>query len=405
MTTRRNAAFLASPLSTLTVAPMLVSAALMIFAGGCTEAPEITRRFVPKPSTASSDAPAVPTASERPAAPQSTEKVDGRMLAAIVPAGGQGWFFKISDVDAAVVGQVKNFEALLKTLKIEGGKPVWKTPEGWTEQGKSGMRAETFAIGSGDSKTECSVIALPNDDPASDEYILPNVNRWRGQLSLGKQSIDEMKASDDFHQFDLKDGTTITWVNLAGKVPARPGSGSANPSRPATAGASSAAGPSLPPGHPPTGGATASKPTAGGKSSPTSIPEMTFEVPDGWVSGSLKPFRKISWTVDNDGKTAEFYISALGAAGSDVAQNVNRWRGQAGLKSLKDNELSNEVKDISIGGKKGSLIEISGEKQSIIGGIVVKGDTGWFFKLVGDPDTVSRENENVRAFLKSVKFR
>lgn len=405
MTPRRNAAILASPLSTLTVAPMLASVALMIFAGGCTEAPEITRRFVPKPSTASSDAPAVPIASERPAAPKSTEKVDGRMLAAIVPAGGQGWFFKISDVDAAVVGQVKNFETLLKTLKIEGGKPVWKTPEGWTEQGKSGMRAETFAIGSGDSKTECSVIALPNDDPASDEYILPNVNRWRGQLSLGKQSIDEMKASDDFHQFDLEDGTMITWVNLAGKVPARPGSGSASPSRPAAAGPSSAAGPSLPPGHPPTGGATASKPTAGGKSSPTSIPEMSFDVPDGWASGSLKPFRKISWTVDNDGKTAEFYISALGAAGSDVAQNVNRWRGQAGLKSLKENELSNEVEDISIGGEKGSLIEISGEKQSIIGAIVVKGDTGWFFKLVGDPDTVSREKDNVRAFLESVKFR
>jgi len=405
MTPRRNAVLLASPLSTLAVVPILASVALLLSAGGCTEAPEIIRRSVPKPSTVAIDVPAVPTASERPAAPKSTEKVDGRMLAAIVPAGGQGWFFKISDVDAAVVGQVEKFESLLKTLKIEGGKPVWKTPEGWTEQGKSGMRAETFAIGSGASKTECSVIALPNDDPASDEYILPNVNRWRGQLGLGKQSIDEMKASDDFHQFDLEDGTTITWVNLAGKVPARPGSGSASPSRPSAAGASSAAGPSLPPGHPPTGGATASKPTAGGKSSPTSIPEMTFEVPDGWVSGSLKPFRKISWTVDNNGKTAEFYISALGAAGSDVAQNVNRWRGQAGLKSLKENELSNEVKDISIGGEKGSLIEISGEKQSIIGAIVVKGDTGWFFKMVGDPDTVSREKDNVRAFLKSVKFR
>jgi len=382
---------------------MLASAALLLSAGGCTEAPEITRRFVPKPSTVSSDAPAVPTASERPPAPKSTEKVDGRMLAAIVPAGGQGWFFKISDIDVAVVGQVKNFESLLRTLKIEGGKPVWKTPEGWTEQGKSGMRAETFAIGSGASKTECSVIALPNDDPASDEYVLPNVNRWRGQLGLGKQTIDEMKASDDFHQFDLEDGTTITWVNLSGKVPARPGSGSASPSRPVASDAP--AGPSLPPGHPPTGGATASKPGAGGKGSPKSIPEMSFDVPDGWVSGSLKPFRKISWDIDNGGKTAEFYVSSLAAAGSDVAQNVNRWRGQAGLKSLKENELSNEVKDISIGGEKGSLIEISGEKQSIIGAIVVKGNTGWFFKLIGDPDTVSREKDKVRAFLKSVKFR
>ncbi|MGZ0171361.1 MAG: hypothetical protein ACKVHE_17585 [Planctomycetales bacterium] len=392
--------------STSPVAPILIVATMLLFAGGCTEEPEITRRFVPKPSTAPSDAPAVPTASGMPAAPASSEKVDGRMLAAIVPAGGQGWFFKISEVEASVVGQVEKFETLLKTLKIEGGKPVWKTPEGWTEQEATGMRAATFAIGEGASKVECSVIALPNDDPASDEYILPNVNRWRGQLGLAKQTLEEMKGSDEFHQFDLEKGTTITWVNLSGKVPAPPGSSPSTASKPsAGAGGPSQAGPSLPPGHPPTGGAIAARPAGGGKSSPTSISEMSFEVPEGWVSGSLKPFRKISWNIDHGGKTAEFYVSSLAAAGSNVEQNVNRWRGQAGLKSLKENELSNEVEEISIGGETGSLIEISGEKQSIIGAIVVKGDTGWFFKLVGDPDAVSHEKDNVRAFLKSVKFR
>tara|TARA_R110002072_G_scaffold173600_3_gene328451 strand:- start:10553 stop:11533 length:981 start_codon:yes stop_codon:yes gene_type:complete len=326
------------------------------------------------------------------------------MLAAIVPAGGQGWFFKISGIEADVVGQVEKFESLLKSLKIADGKPVWKTPDGWTEQGGSGMRAATFVIGDPADDVECSVIALPNDAPASDEYILPNVNRWRGQLGLASQTLEEMKAGDDFHQFDLEDGTTITWVNLSGKVPAPPGSGTSTAGRPAGPGNSSAAGPTLPPGHPPTGG-EASTPNVAGKGSPTSIPEMSFDVPDGWVSGSLKPFRKISWNIDQDGKTAEFYVSSLAAAGSDVAQNVNRWRGQAGLKSLSKEELASEVEDISIGDESGSLIVISGEKQSIIGAIVVKGDTGWFFKLVGDPDVVSREKANVRTFLKSVKFR
>jgi len=346
-----------------------------------------------------------------PASAASTEKVDGRMLAAIVPAGGQGWFFKISGIDAAVAGQVEKFEQLLKTLKIEGGKPVWKTPDGWQEETGSGMRAATFTIDDPSEKLECSVISLPNDDPSSDEYILPNVNRWRGQLGLASQTLDELKASDEFHQFDLADETTITWVNLSGKVPAPPGSTASAATRPsAAAGAPSAVGPALPPGHPPTGGSTAARPTAakpaaGGNSSPTSIPEMSFEAPAGWVSGSLKPFRKISWTINHDGKEAEFYISSLAAAGSDVGQNVNRWRGQAGLNNLSDKELSNEVKEISIGGETGSLIEISGVKQSIIGAIVVKGDTGWFFKLVGDPDVVSQEKDNVRAFLKSVKFR
>ena len=131
---------------------------------------------------------------------------------------------------------------------------------------------------------------------------------------------------------------------------------------------------------------------------------MSFEVPAGWVAGKLGPFRKIAWNINHDGKTAEFYISALAAAGSDIGDNVNRWRGQAGLEKLSEQGLSNEVEDMSIGGKAGGFIECSGEKKSIIGAIVVNGDTGWFFKLVGDPDAVSHEKDNVRAFLKSVKF-
>lgn len=385
---------------------MLMNIATLLFVGGCTEEPEITRRLVPKPPSASGGVPAIPTApdgAESPSRPAKTAKIDGRMLAAVVPAGGQGWFFKISGADAPVAGQTEQFESMLKTLTIKDGKPVWKTPDGWSEEGASGMRAATFTIGDPAQKLECSVIALPADDPGSDDYLLPNINRWRGQLGLARQSLKELKESDEFHQFDLDDGTTITWVNLAGKVPAPAGSGPAAVASSTASGQPPAAGPSLPPGHPPTGGAT--KPVGGSKSAPTSIPEMSFDVPAGWVAGSLKPFRKISWNIDHDGKTAEFYVSSLAAGGSAIGPNVNRWRGQAGLKTLSEKELANEVDDISIGGETGSFIEISGEKQSIIGAIVVKGDTGWFFKLVGDPDVVSHEKDNVKAFLKSVRFR
>jgi hypothetical protein len=363
---------------------------------------------VPKPSTVSEDAPSFPVASAQtapPTRPASSQKIDGRMLAAVVPAGGQGWFFKISGADAAVAAEVDSFATLLKTLKIEGGKPVWTTPEGWAETPGSGMRAATFSMGDASEKLECSVIALPADNPASDDYLLPNINRWRGQLGLASQSLAELKDSDEFHQFDLEDGTTITWVNLSGKVPAPPGASVATAGQPPSAGGASVAGPSLPPGHPPTNGATTSIPAGGGQSSPSSLPEMTFDVPAGWVSGSLKPFRKISWTINHDGKEAEFYVSSLAAGGSEIGPNVNRWRGQAGLNNLSEEELSNEVKDMSIGDRKGGYVDIAGVKQSIIGAIVVNGDTGWFFKLVGDPDVVAHEKDNVKAFLKSVKFR
>ena len=100
-----------------------------------------------------------------------------------------------------------------------------------------------------------------------------------------------------------------------------------------------------------------------------------------------------------------FAGSILAAGGSEIGPNVNRWRGQAGLNNLSEEELSNEVKDMSIGDRKGGYVDIAGVKQSIIGAIVVNGDTGWFFKLVGDPDVVAHEKDNVKAFLKSVKFR
>lgn len=376
---------------------------VILLVSGCTEEPEITRRLVPKPSTGSDETPSIPTAPEKPTQAATTQKIDGRMLAAVVPAGGQGWFFKISGAEAAVAEQTGKFETLLKTLAIKDGRPIWKTPDGWDEQGASGMRAATFVIGDPAQKLECSVIALPAEAPSSDDYLLPNINRWRGQLGLDSQTMAELKDSDEFHQFDLSGGTTITWVNLSGKVSSPAGNRAVAAGPSSQPGKPTVAGPSLPPGHPPTNDAT--KPANSDKGSPASIAEMSFDVPAGWVSGKLKPFRKISWNIDHDGKTAEFYVSSLAAAGSNVAQNVNRWRGQAGLKSLSEKELSNEIEEISIGGITGSLIEISGVKQSIIGAIVVKDDTGWFFKLVGDPDVVSHEKDNAKAFLKSVKFR
>lgn len=371
---------------------------------GCTPEPEITRRKVPKQAV-----PAVVT----------VEKIDGRMLAAIVPVGGQGWFFKLSGADEAVASEQENFSGLLKSLKIEDGKPVWQTPSDWSEKPASGMRAATFEVAAGDAKLECSVIPLPAEEPGSDDHLLSNINRWRGQLELEHQTIDELKESDSFEQFDLEDGTTVSWVNLAGKLAAG-GNGPMSGRAPFAGGnapfagggsasgpkAGPAAGPSLPPGHPPTAGAgpvTGPGADAAGDS-PGSIPEMSFDVPGGWVAGRLKPFRKISWNVTHDGMTAEFYISSLSAAGSAVGPNVNRWRTQAGLKPLGDAELSDELEDISIGGLPGKLVEISGDKQSIIGAIVVKGDTGWFFKMVGDEGVVSGEKDRVTAFLKSVKF-
>ena len=119
-------------------------AMLAVSTSGCGEAPKIERVRVPKPA-------ALPA--------------DDRMLAAIVPVEGQGWFFKMSGSGKAVEAELPKFQALLESLTISGGKLKWTKPEGWSEKPGSEMRAATFKIGGADSKLECSVITLPSDDP------------------------------------------------------------------------------------------------------------------------------------------------------------------------------------------------------------------------------------------------
>ena len=63
------------------------------------------------------------------------------MLAAILPAGGQAWFFKavgpIADIDKHEK-EINDFFAAL-TLAADG-RANWKLPAGWKEEAGTGIR-------------------------------------------------------------------------------------------------------------------------------------------------------------------------------------------------------------------------------------------------------------------------
>lgn len=390
---------------------MLCVAIVVCVAQGCVDSDDVRRQKVPKIPTALSgdvihpDSDVLPPAGHG-ASGSPSEPIDGRMLAAIVPAGGKAWFFKIMGASGLVADQQAGFRGLLDSLKPDGDKLAWDVPEGWSEQLGAGMRAATFRMGSGDTKLECSVIPLPSEDPTSIEYVLANVNRWRGQLGLDAQTEDDFATaideSDDAQQFKSKAGVAVTYVNIEGKIA---GSGGA-PMMGATPG--KAAGPTLPPGHPPTTGqkpAGPSGPSAPKTKAVTSIPEMAFDAPASWTpKPNSSSFRKVSWSLSGGGPKAEMYISTLAAGGSDVAANVGRWRGQVNLEPLSGAALMDSVEEISVGGVDGHLAEMIGEEQAILAAIVVKGETGWFFTLKAPAEIAKGETENFRAFLKSVKF-
>lgn len=329
-----------------------------------------------------------------------------RMLAAVVPVGETGWFFKLAGNGDRVQAEEAKFRKMLETLTIADGKPVWKCPEDWQELPGQGMRAATFEIGSGEEKLECTVIALPAEDPKSDDYLLSNVNRWRDQLGIPKLSLDELKASltksEELGQINLADQTTVTWVNLAGSLkPSSSMAPFAGGGAPFAGGGGPrevprAAGPMGPAGPPGPASATASD--AG--NSPASIPELTFEVPQGWAPGRVNAFRKVAWTVRDGDKAIEIYIST---SGGDLEGNVNRWRTQVGLEPLEGAALAETMQKIEVGGRPGHYVELKGPEQATLGAIVLA-ETGWFFKLNGDAQVAEREKENFRRFLASVKF-
>lgn len=136
---------------------------------------------VPDPTPPAGDS----TTSGLPAAAQVAN--NDRMLAAIMLAGPQAWFFKLTATKEEASAQEAAFEQFLKSVefdKSEPPKPKWKLPEGWTEQGGSGFRYATLRMGDA-GKVELSVTMLsgPTSPELQPAYMLDNINRWRGQMA------------------------------------------------------------------------------------------------------------------------------------------------------------------------------------------------------------------------------
>jgi len=111
-----------------------------------------------------------------------------------------------------------------------------------------------------------------------------------------------------------------------------------------------------------------------------------------------------------DGKQADVSVIPLpGLAGSDL-DNVNRWRGQAGLPGVSEAELTKLAQAVEVAGQPASLYEQagtnagSGEVSRILAAISRRDGLAWFFKMTGDGAVVAQQKPAFVEFLKSVSF-
>lgn len=362
---------------------------LVLLACGCEEVPQIEMVHAPKPPKVEAD----------------------RMLAAIVPAQGKGWFFKLQGSSAAVTDELPKFQELLASVQVKGDKVTWSNPEGWDETTGSGMRAATIKVGKKRPQLECSVIALPAEDPTTDDYLLANINRWRGQMSLGnisKADIEKAGVSEgDIRKLSSKDGTLVTWVNFEGTAT----SGGSAPfmnmmdsmgaldRAPGQSPKPKSQGPQMP------DSSGSSEKTPKQPPATSSSDELSYDVPSSWKRGPVGQFRKASFLAQDGDETAEITVSTLSADGSAVLPNVNRWCQQVELKPVDEAGLNKVVTPFEVSGNKGYIVELVGKKKTIHAVSVVVGELGWFFKLTGPNAVAAKEKENFASFVKSVKFK
>jgi len=139
-------------------------------------------------------------------------------------------------------------------------------------------------------------------------------------------------------------------------------------------------------------------------------PSLQYVLPAGWEKKAPTQMRVASFGVSQAGKQADVSVIPLaGAAGTDPA-NVNRWRGQVGLGALPESDVAKLAEKVTVGEQPADLYDLAGtapgssEAERILGVILHRDDTAWFFKMTGESALVEQEKPAFIAFLKSVQF-
>jgi hypothetical protein len=168
-------------------------------------------------------------------------KFKARILVAMFKQPETTWFFKFAGEDEFVAGQKASFIEFLKGVSFEapaadqlpaghppmagakppggmgmgqgmkggamqggdtvkagaGSHPEWQVPAGWQELDHSSFLVAKFrAMGEGGAQADINV----STSAGTGGGLLPNVNRWRGQLSLGpldQAAVDKLAVTLD----------------------------------------------------------------------------------------------------------------------------------------------------------------------------------------------------------------
>jgi hypothetical protein len=131
----------------------------------------------------------------------------------------------------------------------------------------------------------------------------------------------------------------------------------------------------------------------------------SFKAPEGWTEQpGANAMRVTSFRVGTGTETAEVIVSRIpqGGAGS-FQDNINRWRGQAGLEPTAEPKPG-QFQQINVAGHPALFLSFTGPEKQVLVSMDVEGSEFWFVKMLGPKAVVSAQQDAFRQFLASMQF-
>jgi hypothetical protein len=133
---------------------------------------------------------------------------------------------------------------------------------------------------------------------------------------------------------------------------------------------------------------------------------VVWQAPVDWKQEKAGPFIIAAYALPTGGRVT---VSKLAGDGGGLAANLNRWRGQVGLKPLTDKDISGQPLKITDSEEVMQLFNLTAansapDAEGILAGILPLRTESWYFKFSG-PVAVLQKNEGQFAeFLRSVRI-
>ncbi len=133
---------------------------------------------------------------------------------------------------------------------------------------------------------------------------------------------------------------------------------------------------------------------------------VVWQAPGDWKQEKASQFLTAAYALPDGARVT---VSKLGGDGGGLAANINRWRGQVGLKPLDDKDVVGQPLKIADSEEVMQLFNLTSENsaaaaEGILAGVLPLKTETWYFKFTG-PVGILRKTEGVFAeFLRSVRI-